>query len=527
MSTPQDSLQQSQTTSTEFSESTSLPVVPAQQVVSRLFEDGYLVTSDVMKLVKQGLSYQTIKQLLTKAESAASAAASRLVHSVTFDESHVAVNIVKSYVDSHKEVLVQDFVNHFHARLLKLSAILRRRSELENVTSINRILQKTAQEKVSLIGLVREKSETKNGHISLTIEDKTGEIKVLVLKRDNKSEVYDIARNVVFDDVIGVLGSNTLKDGRKDGVIFADSILYPEIPQGGEFKKCPDDVAVAFLGDLHIGSKHFLGDEFNDFLDWINQKSPDPQKNALAAKIRYIVAVGDIIEGAGIYPGQEEDLEMIDVKDQYKRAAELFAKIPKHIHVIVCPGNHDTMRLSEPQPPLSKEYAKDFVELPNVITVSSPSFINIHKYNEFPGFNILLYHGYSFFYYINSVEEIRKVDGIKHIDTVMEFLLRRRHLAPSHTSNLYLPDPDRDELVIETVPDFFASGHIHTLAARNYKNVTILNCSCFVNVTDYQKKQGMVPDLAKVPYVNLKTREVKIFDFLHEENQIKEIKGDS
>jgi len=489
-----------------------------QQVVSQLFEDGYLVTSDVMKLVKQGLSYKTIKQLLTKAESTASAAIATAIHKVTFDESHVHVEVVKSYVDNHKDVTVQDFVDHFQARLLKLSAILRRRSELENVTSINRVLQKTAQEKVSIIGIVRDKNETKNGHMSLTIEDKTGEIKVLVLKRDNKSEVYDIARNIALDDIIGILGSNTIKDGKKDGVIFADSILYPEIPQGTEFKKCPDDVAAVFLGDLHVGSKHFLTEEFEDFLDWLNQKSPDPQMNALAAKVRYIIAVGDIIEGAGIYPGQEEDLELVDVHDQYKKAANLFARIPKHIHVVVCPGNHDTMRLSEPQPPLSKEYAKDFIEIPNVTCVSSPSFINIHKFAEFPGFNILLYHGYSFFYYINSVEEIRKVGGIKHIDVVMEYLLRRRHLAPSHTSNLYLPDPTRDELVIDTVPDFFASGHIHTLAVRNYKNVTILNCSCFINVTDYQKKQGMVPDLAKVPYVSLKTREVKVLDFLHDEH---------
>lgn len=489
-----------------------------QKIVEQLFEDGYLVTADIMKHVKSGLSYDAIKKIIKSAESVASSA----VHKATFDESHVNVSVVKSYVDSHKEISVADFTNHFQARLAKLSAILRRRSELEDATSINRILQKTAVEKISLIGIVRDKSETKNGHISLTMEDKTGEIKVLVLKRKERSDTYDIARNIALDDIIGIKGTNTVKDGKNSIVIFADVIIYPDIPQTGEYKKCPDDVAVAFIGDLHVGAKLFLKKEFEDFIEWINCKSPDPQMRSLAAKVRYLVVVGDIIEGAGIYPNQEFDLETIDVREQYSLAAKLFDKIPKHINIIVCPGNHDTMRLSEPQPPLSKEYAKDFISLSNVTCVSSPSIVNIHKFGDFPGFNLLLYHGYSFFYYLNTVEEIRKGGGINHIENVMEFLLKRRHLAPTHTSNLYLPDPDRDELVIEMVPDFFASGHIHMYAAKNYKNVTMLNCSCFVSATDYQKKQGMIPDLAKIPYINLKTREIKMIDFAPSELEKKE-----
>jgi DNA polymerase II small subunit len=145
--------------------------------------------------------------------------------------------------------------------------------------------------------------------------------------------------------------------------------------------------------------------------------------------------------------------------------------------------------------------------------VSSPSVITIHKSNTFEGFTVLLYHGCSFFYYLD-VEEIRKNGGIDRIDTVMEFLLKRRHLAPAHTSTQFMPDPTKDDLMIEEVPDFFVTGHIHKSVVRNYKQVTMMSCSCFVNVTDYQKKQGMIPDLAKVTTVNLRTREVKILDFL-------------
>jgi DNA polymerase II small subunit/DNA polymerase delta subunit B len=55
---------------------------------------------------------------------------------------------------------------------------------------------------------------------------------------------------------------------------------------------------------------------------------------------------------------------------------------------------------------------------------------------------------------------------------------------------------------------------VHMSAIKNYKSTTMLSCSCFVDVTDYQKKQGMIPDLAKVACVNLKTREVRVLDFL-------------
>ena len=85
-----------------------------QEIVAQLFEDGYLVTVETMKLIRQGLSYQTIKQLLARVESVASTT----LHKVTFDESHVNLSIVKSYVDNHKEVTVQDFVGHLTRDLL-------------------------------------------------------------------------------------------------------------------------------------------------------------------------------------------------------------------------------------------------------------------------------------------------------------------------------------------------------------------------------------------------------------------------
>ena len=72
---------------------------------------------------------------------------------------------------------------------------------------------------------------------------------------------------------------------------------------------------------------------------------------------------------------------------------------------------------------------------------------------------------------------------------------------------------ETDPLVIEKIPDFFVSGHIHRATVSNYRNVTLLNCSCWMSQTDYQEKRGLVPQPARAIYVDLQTRKTKILSF--------------
>jgi DNA polymerase II small subunit len=95
----------------------------------------------------------------------------------------------------------------------------------------------------------------------------------------------------------------------------------------------------------------------------------------------------------------------------------------------------------------------------------------------------------------------------------MKFLLQRRHLAPSHASTLYMPDPDKDSLIIEQVPDFFVTGHIHYSSVAHYRNVTTICGSCWQARTSFQEKMGHRPQPCRVPIVDLKTRNVKILKF--------------
>ena len=95
----------------------------------------------------------------------------------------------------------------------------------------------------------------------------------------------------------------------------------------------------------------------------------------------------------------------------------------------------------------------------------------------------------------------------------MQFLLKRRHLAPSHTSTLYIPDANKDHLVIDTLPDIFVTGHVHKAVITNYRNITLVCGSCWQSKTVFQEKVGHNPEPARVPVLNLKTRQFRLLKF--------------
>ncbi|RLE38674.1 DNA polymerase II small subunit [Candidatus Woesearchaeota archaeon] len=414
------------------------------------------------------------------------------------------VKILKCFKTQPKKLTIADFVDYFNFRYKAIEKILKQRQELQNTVSINRVLDKTDREHISILGMVAEIRETKNNNLMLTLEDQTGSIKVVVSK--NKPELYESAKNVVLDEVIAINGVN----GNK--VVFANELYWPDIPINTALKKCSDDVYVAFLGDPHFGITNFLKKEFGKFIRWLNGDLGGEKQRRIASKVRYVFIVGDLVEGAGIYPGQEDELDINDIKEQYRVLLDYLDKIPKQIKIIICPGNHDAVRIAEPQPPIYEDFINT-KKLPNLISVSNPALVNIHASDTFSGFNVLLYHGFSFPYYADVVDAIRTQGGLKRPDLIMRFLLQRRHLAPSHTSTQYIPVPDYDPLVIDIVPDFFVTGHIHRVAVSSYRSVTLLNCSCWLSSTEYQEKRGIVPEPCRVPVVSLKTREVTIMKF--------------
>ena len=417
-----------------------------------------------------------------------------------------SVRIIWEYDDKPKKRTVQDFVDYFNARYRALERLLHNRQELQNLTSIGRLRGKKDREQVSIIGIVLDKYETKNEHWMLKLEDTTGTISVLFSK--SKQDQHTSAADIVLDEVIGVKGV------LGDGVVFADSLVIPDVPIS-EPKTTPDEVYAAVLSCIHVGSAKFEHEKFNNFLEWVNGNFGTPEQKEMAGKLKYLFICGDLVDGVGIYPGQEKELTITDIREQYKECAQLLSRVRKDVHVIISPGNHDVGRISEPQPKLMKEYAKPLWDLSNVTMICNPCMTNIHASSDFGGLDILAYHGYSFDDYAEIVPSIK--NSGKHISDraplIMRFLLQRRHLAPQHTSTLYIPDPRTDPLVIEKAPDLFFAGHIHKAGTLQYRGITLVSASCFQGKTDFQEKVGHDPDPGVVPVVNLQTRQVLMMRF--------------
>jgi DNA polymerase II small subunit len=406
-----------------------------------------------------------------------------------------------------KKIEMSDFVKYFRNRFEDLRGFLQERPELNSLVSINKI--SGDKQGISVIGMISSKQVTKNKNIIFEVEDLTGKIKVLVSQ--TKKELYEKAENICMDAVVGFRCS-----GNRE-ILFANEIVLPEA-MISERKFSPVEECAIFISDIHVGSKLFLERSFLDFVEFLNGNVPGTEEEAM--KIKYLFVVGDLVAGVGVYPNQERDLLIPDIEGQYLKFAELIGKIRKDLKIIIIPGNHDCVRLMEPQPLLDERYAWSLYQMENVILTTNPSTVNIGFRENFSGFDILMYHGFSFFYYVNNVPSLIMQDAANAPDKIMQYLLQNRHLAPSHGSAQYFP-VERDSLLIRKAPDIFVSGHTHAAAVSYYNNILIISSSCWEDLTPIQEKFGSKPNFCKVPMFNLKTRQVKILDFEEEEHKEK------
>jgi DNA polymerase II small subunit len=414
------------------------------------------------------------------------------------------VTVVMSYNEENTKREVQDFVDYFNHRFKAIEKVLKSRQGLQSNVSVKHLLKRREKEQATLIGMLLSKEQTKRGHLMLTLEDPTGTIKALISK--DKPELFRRAEGLVLDEVIGVVGVSG------ENIVFVNDFYFPDVPNQ-ELRKSPEKGYAAFLSDIHVGSAKFLPDDFGRFLKWINGEAGNERQREIASKVKYLFITGDLVDGVGIYPGQEDELDIKDIYAQYAECATLLKQIPSRIKLIICPGNHDAVRLAEPQPVFPRSYCAPLYELSNATIVSNPALVNIHSSNEFQGFNVLMYHGYSFDHFVAEVNSLRNQGGYDRADLIMKFLLQRRHLAPTHTSTQYIPDNAKDPLVIDTIPDFFISGHIHKSVSANYRGITLICGSCWQSKTTFQEKVGHHPEPSRVPVVNLNTREIKILKF--------------
>ena len=410
------------------------------------------------------------------------------------------VKILSSPVIASQKLEVRNFVKHFRSRYNGMKNLLMERPELDNLISIDKI---TGNNEICIIGIVTSKQITKNKNLILEVEDLTGKAKLLI--NQNKEEIYEKSKEILLDDIIGFKCNGT-----RD-FLFVNDFFYPDC-HISEKKRLDEEQYALFISDVHVGSNNFLGDNFNKFIGWLNGVGSDNKQKETLKKIKYMFVVGDTIEGVGVYPGQEKELVIKDIKTQYDRLAEFYAKIPKHIQIIQCAGQHDGVRVPEPQPPVGDDFGEALHNLPNMHIVSNPSFIEIGGKEGKEGIKVLMYHGASMHNIIGEIEELRLANAHSSPAKVIKHLLLRRHLAPTHGATTYIPS-DNDPMLIKEIPDIITTGDLHRTDIDSYNNVLIIANSCWQSRTAFEEKVGNDPDPCKVPILNLKSREIRILDF--------------
>lgn len=412
---------------------------------------------------------------------------------------NIDVQVLNDYNGEISQSKPQDWINFFNLRYNQLKNILMDRVDRHLLVSASNLKGVPDGSDVQIIGMISNISISPiKKFMIIDVEDPTGMCRVILRNSDDE---------LLNDQVVLFKGKKS-----KDAV-FVNEYIFPDIQIKDDKILNIDDTYIVFLSDIHVGSSLFAEKEFNHFIDWINGNVEEYKE--IANKVRFIVLNGDLVDGIGIYPEQEKELSIKDIKAQYDKLYEFLSRIPKRIKLLITQGNHDASRIAEPQPHLDPYFGESLYKLENAVFLSNPSMVDL----VVEGFKrrLLLYHGFSIMYFINSINKLNQMRE-QDVASVMRIMLKSRHVAPTHSSAQIVP-LKKDYLVIEETPDIFATGHIHKAFISKFKETVILNSSCWQFQTSYQKKYNIVPEIAKVPIINLRDKKGIILDFLGEKVQ--------
>ncbi|MGQ9469398.1 MAG: DNA-directed DNA polymerase II small subunit [Nitrososphaerales archaeon] len=399
--------------------------------------------------------------------------------------------IIKDPTDSISPIEgLRGFQSLFRSRFEKLMKIVMKRPDSYQIKQIAKIKREPSNSPQKIAGLIMNK-KIKGTYVELTVDDESGKIKAVALEdpaRKNASEIC-------FDQ-LAILDLQF----SKRGLAIIKDVYSPDIPDRlpSTSKKV---VYAVFTSDLHFGSKTFLLDIFKRFLLWLNGMLDD---DLIVRRLKYMIICGDLVDGIGVYPYQDKELQEVNIYEQYKKVTQLIEKIPKHIQIFIIPGNHDPARQALPQPAIPKKYADRLYSMENVKMLGNPVYLNLH------GVNILIYHGRS----LDDIVAMTPGLTFSKPTLAMRILLKARHLAPIYGGRTPIAPEKEDNLVIEEAPDIFHAGHIHIADIDTYRNTLLINSGTWQGQTSYQLNMGVNPTPGIAPIVNLATLEVTLRNFV-------------
>lgn len=391
---------------------------------------------------------------------------------------------------------MQDFTLHFRDRFTKMREILRRRSDAKDAGTISTALNAQQNEHVKFVAMIMEKRERGN-RLFLTVDDLEDTAQVLV-QTDRDRELYEMALRAPLDQVVCI---EAVKSSRS--LLVAERITLPDIPERRP-RGAKEEVYAVLMSDVHVGSKKFLADAFKRAIRWLNGEVGNPQQVYVAQRTKYVIIAGDLVDGIGVYPRQEDELAIPDIYEQYKSTAKFIEQIPDYVEVILVPGDHDAARQALPQPAIPKEFAEPLYDARPITWLGNPCEIEIH------GIRFLVHHGRSLVDLLTSAPGM----SFDKPERAMELQLRCRHLAPEYGSRTSIAPMPADQLVIEDPPDVFHSGHIHVFGHEQYRGTLIVNSGAWQAQTEYQQRMGLKPTPGLLPIVNLQTLRLSVTNFL-------------
>jgi DNA polymerase II small subunit len=380
----------------------------------------------------------------------------------------------------------EEFVTVFRDRYERLSTQLRGRVNHRPATAI---ADMPGGSDAAMIGLVNDIRSTANGHWLVELEDTTGTFPCLVMK---DREIADLVDELLHDECVAVQG--TLADD--GGVLFVDALHFPDVPRTYRPSTADRHVQAALISDVHVGSQEFVADAWERFADWLHTDE--------AAAVEYLLIAGDMVEGVGVYPDQDEELDVVDIYEQYAVFSEYLKQVPGDVEIVMIPGNHDAVRLAEPQPGFDEEL-RELMSAHDARITGNPSTVTVE------GVSVLMYHGVSLDEVIAELPEEKASYDEPH--RAMYQLLKKRHVAPKYGGHMRLAPEEKDYLVVDDVPDVFHTGHVHKLGYGKYHGVLAVNSGCWQAQTAFQKSVNIDPDVGYAPILDLDTLDMTVRKF--------------
>nr|WP_193570230.1 DNA-directed DNA polymerase II small subunit [Halorussus sp. JP-T4] len=383
-----------------------------------------------------------------------------------------------------------DFVSVFQDRFKRLSKQLRSRVNARPTSAVSKM---PGGGDTAIVGMISDIRSTASGHWLVELEDTSGTYPCLIMK---DREFADTVDELLHDEVIAVEGTLSDDNDDGDGILFVDSLYFPDVPRTYQPSTADRHVQAALISDVHVGSQEFMADAWSRFADWLHTEE--------ASAVEYLLIAGDMVEGVGVYPNQDEELDIVDIYEQYDQFSEYLKEVPGDMEILMIPGNHDAVRLAEPQPGFDEEL-RDIMSAHDARITGNPSTVTVE------GVDILMYHGFSLDEVIAELPEEKASYDEPH--KAMYQLLKKRHVAPPFGGKTRVAPEEMDYLVMDEVPDVFHTGHVHKLGWGKYHNVLAVNSGCWQAQTAFQKSVNIDPDAGFAPVLDLDTLDMTVRQF--------------